>query len=979
MTNELTPLLKYYYEEQTRLDHSIPSSHVIIVIMMVGKFYEIYEWVEEVNFQSRGYAKKVSEYCNIILTKKNKGLPSSKTNPFLCGFPTTHLRRYIETLHRYNCLVAVYDQITPEKNKERTVNEQQQQCERQCIGIFRPSFPMDLLTSSSPESDAMSFTMSFDGGESEPMSLDRQPQPQRNSQGLLFIVWEEEKTSNTLPSLQKNGFMVFLDLEKGAVHGHEWQSSSWEDWMMVMERGLFTFSPREIILCHLSSTSPPPTTHPLYSLFISCIDQCSFRSTLLYEIQPHPIPHLFENLSYQTAILQKAYTGFLSDSPLLTLQEQLHLERYPMWTMFFTYTLQYLYEHYPFVIQHLSPPQWSFLQTSQMLWSRDVFHSLHLFQGSPSLVSLLDKTQTSWGSEWWYRQLMTPTTDVSLLQERWNDMETVLTLSKEEQKVGRQYMALCLSSPWKLWRQWLFEKYSLVSFRKFIQGWKRYVEFMEWVESHPILSSSISISCPKSILLQIQEFVNKEWNIETSIPSVWKHCQDQWYPIQNKWKVSLDSFVESHSFSPYLCFKEDNKYGCYATCSPAKFKSLSFPPPWYKVEQRAYHPQLQRSYEIYQEECRQWYQQHQEYQHQRMKSFREQFSDGIRRVMDWVAQWDVLLSKVEVAQTFRYCRPQLSTSDMTLVAKDMRHPIIERLEEEREFMTNSVQWSLSSTRGYVFFGQNSAGKSTFLKSIALCIWLAQCGCFVPCTSFECSPFAFLFVKLASQDDMYRGQSTFVAEMMELRHVMKFVEECPSQSTLILCDELTCGTEMYSATSLVLSSMEYFLSFPSTFFAYTTHLHWLPSFSLPDQVQICHFDLLTKTFQEGTMGNPIYGIEIAHQLQMPASFLTNAFHYRQSLLQQYPLPSFSSVRTVSKYFVQPKTSRYHSSVYMDHCEQCGGTQGLQTHHKYPQSQSDEKGYIRHFHKNRKWNLHVLCQQCHQHEHHHEPHHDHKISS
>ena len=260
-----------------------------------------------------------------------------------------------------------------------------------------------------------------------------------------------------------------------------------------------------------------------------------------------------------------------------------------------------------------------------------------------------------------------------------------------------------------------------------------------------------------------------------------------------------------------------------------------------------------------------------------------------------------------------------------------------------------------------------AHNSTLMKSLGVAVVMAQCGMFVPCTSLKWSPFASIFTKIGSRDNIWKGKSTFMTEMNELKYMM----DRSNQQSLILCDELTSGTETFSATGIVASTLEMFLE-KKVKFIMTTHLHTLKQFETlmaHPQLRVMHFSmeyhkenkklLFDRVLREGS-GKSIYGLEIAEYLGFQDEFLKRAFQYRTQLDPH-------SIEMEPK-----KRSRYNAKKWMNTCEECGTKTELHTHHIHPQKDATSDGYIGTYHKNQLFNLKVLCRKCHEKEHHHDEH-------
>ena len=260
-----------------------------------------------------------------------------------------------------------------------------------------------------------------------------------------------------------------------------------------------------------------------------------------------------------------------------------------------------------------------------------------------------------------------------------------------------------------------------------------------------------------------------------------------------------------------------------------------------------------------------------------------------------------------------------------------------------------------------------AHNSTLMKSVGVAVLMAQAGMFVPCEEMTFTPIHSLFTKIGTRDDIWKGKSTFITEMTELRHM---VDRCNKHS-LILCDEPTSGTETFSATGIVASSILTFLN-KKSLFVMTTHLHTLKQFKelMEDtRLQIKHLGMEYDTKKKSLVfdrvlrdgfGKSIYGLEIAEYLGFSSDFLKQAYDFR------------SRLETDKTGLIPKKRSRYNSKKWVEKCEECGSTKELHTHHIEHQASADKDGYIGVFHKNRLSNLKILCRECHEKEHHHDDH-------
>ena len=136
-------------------------------------------------------------------------------------------------------------------------------------------------------------------------------------------------------------------------------------------------------------------------------------------------------------------------------------------------------------------------------------------------------------------------------------------------------------------------------------------------------------------------------------------------------------------------------------------------------------------------------------------------------------------------------------------------------------LKNSISLGCEGTNGILLYGVNASGKSSLMKSVGLCIIMAQCGMFVPCSEFIYKPYHNVFTRISNNDNIFKGQSTFAVEMSELRSILKRTND----NSLVLGDELCSGTEMASGQSIVAAGIMC-LSKLKTSFIFATHMHQL---------------------------------------------------------------------------------------------------------------------------------------------------------
>ena len=330
----------------------------------------------------------------------------------------------------------------------------------------------------------------------------------------------------------------------------------------------------------------------------------------------------------------------------------------------------------------------------------------------------------------------------------------------------------------------------------------------------------------------------------------------------------------------------------------------------------------------------------------------------IKYITDFVKNIDVVCAKAYMAETYKYTKPVLEESNSSYAEiTELRHPIIELLDNNELYVPNDVSFN-DKQNGILLFGTNAVGKSSLIKSIGICVLMAQCGMYVPCKTLELSPYKSIFTRIISNDNIFKGLSTFAVEMTEFNTILNNSD----MNSLVLGDELCSGTETTSAISIFSSGVK-LLSDRKVNFIFATHFHELTRIeSITDiknlffkHLQV-HYDgekdvlIYNRKLTAGS-GESIYGLEVCKSLHMPADFINLAYEIRNSIIPQ------------NNDILMSGKSHYNSKKIRGNCELCNETYGTDVHHLQYQNRADERGFISSFHKNSLGNLINICKKCH----------------
>jgi len=290
------------------------------------------------------------------------------------------------------------------------------------------------------------------------------------------------------------------------------------------------------------------------------------------------------------------------------------------------------------------------------------------------------------------------------------------------------------------------------------------------------------------------------------------------------------------------------------------------------------------------------------------------YSEDIHKIAKACAIIDVLCSLALAAKEYEWTRPMVDDSD-TLQIKDGRHPIIEAAEPLNSFVPNDTFLDEKENRLFLITGPNMAGKSTYIRQVALITIMAQIGSFIPATNAHIGIVDKVFSRIGANDDLTRGQSTFMVEMTETANILNNV----TSKSLVILDEIGRGTSTYDGISIAWAVAEYLLTAPQkrakTLFA--THYWELTelekkiegavNYNVAIKETMGGIIFLRKIIKGGT--DKSYGIHVAKLAGLPFQAIKRAEEMlieleqtsnRKTLktspkkISEYPLFSYSSL-------------------------------------------------------------------------------------
>jgi DNA mismatch repair protein MutS len=263
-----------------------------------------------------------------------------------------------------------------------------------------------------------------------------------------------------------------------------------------------------------------------------------------------------------------------------------------------------------------------------------------------------------------------------------------------------------------------------------------------------------------------------------------------------------------------------------------------------------------------------------------------------------IAVVDAICSLAETARLFHYCRPQLDGS-LRLTICDGRHPVLDQNLVEEKFVPNDTELDGERLRLAIITGPNMAGKSTYIRQVALLVLMAQIGSFVPARSAEIGLVDRIFTRVGASDDLSRGQSTFMVEMNETANIVNNATE----RSLIILDEIGRGTSTFDGLSIAWSVAEFLHDKIKARTLFATHYHELTKLAI-ERKGVVNFNVAVREWNEQIIflrkivpggADKSYGIQVARLAGLPREILDRA----KDILAHLENPNGAVVHTKAK--------------------------------------------------------------------------------
>ena len=913
----------------------------ILILMAVGSFHECY------NTDTDGPdLHAIGEKLDMVVTQKNKSKPLSISNPRMMGFPSYIIDDTIEKIITIGYTIIRIDQTTEPPNPKREV-----------VGIFSPS------TNINSNINSIIVCLTFDA-----LKL---------------------KTSTPLLCIGLASYNMMTG--EGCVYE---TVATTNDNMIALDeaiRFLETYKPSEII-CYYSKgiTNYLSTNKSINHMSIQdMLKYSGINDITCYKLNNHEI---LTNVKYQQKSLEHIFNDTL---------ESINLHIYNMARLALVGIIDFFTNHMPLLLEKLTKPIYFDKSNTLFLGNKAIeqLDILPMDNKPKTLYSAINKTRTPMGKRYLKNNLTMPSINHVLLNSRYNIIEKLLedkiylSIYNNMNNIGDIPKIIRKMELKKIYPNELASLFnSFIQIKKVFDICNKTIKKLFNIDKETITSLDNIIST-----------IETNFNIEyiTNLNFINYKDEDTNFITNNNYpkiKELTEKIIIGNNFMEYLVKELENyieekntkvikkeqtitlkcndREGHYLLITKRRCKilrenlkkitSIKISTHEIKVDDLEF-IDLPRSNntKIYCKDIKKISLDVVDLKKQLAIEIKEAFYNEISNLLlyktsivkinDIITELDFLNSGAYSAYNNGYSKPTIDVTDNSYFdAEELRHPIVELITTDTVYHPHDISIGKDKT-GILLYGINSSGKSTLMKSIGLAIVMAQIGYYVPAKKFIYSPYYNLMTRIVGIDNIFRGMSSFMVEMMELMAILKR----NTNKTLVLGDEICRGTEEKSANIIVAYMLETLVK-SNTSFITATHLHSianLPSVKNIEDIQICHLKInydekndqliYSRELTEG-QGDKYYGVMVAKYLMK-----TDHFNNRTKELEM----------EYDDYYI--KKSNYNKDVLMIMCHICESTKKLETHHINFQKDCDDvkvksKPHIK---KNQPYNLVVLCSKCH----------------
>ena len=913
-----------------------------VILMQVGGFFEIYSCHND-KIKLGPETKDLVNILNVIFSKRNKNIDGITENNYqMAGWPVNSLDKYVDILLNNKYTVVIVEQFDNEMGgnakKDRKVT--------------------DILSPTTTITNVADY----------------------NSKFLMSIYFYKFKNRKT-KKYQLNFSLSVIDLSIGKSFLYEDMNKDEKLLFDNIYRIILKFNPEEIIIFGDDID------------FNLIKNNINFNNKLLHN-KINDYNNDILNINYQIELLKRVYKNI----GMLTPVEYIGLERNQELLISFVQLIEFAYSHNERIIENLYKPE-IIENSNQLILGYNLVSKLDVTSEDnskySSLLNILNNSSTNIGKRFFKNRLLNPNNNIDKISDSYENNDLMLLKSN----IGNKYIYEILRE--KLKDICDLERYIKKMFllklnpQEFINIHTTLKIFLEIIKD---LNKFVDIDTKFNKfnklnytrdLLNLIKFINGNLNLDCinnyNLNNIDGHifCKGVFKDIDELQTIldnNINSFKEKadelnnvdKDFNGFFKVESNDNFGYFLQITNNRFNIFKRNSEYIDLDKittkkvspssstlRVWFPefskinsQIEKLKTEISDKCIQTYKKF-------CQDLFSNYEDIFNNIISDIEIIDYSTTNAYNSVLYKYCKPIIKDTNngkSCLNLKQVRHPIIEIINEDIKYIANDIKLG-NEQDGILLYGMNSAGKSSLMKSIGLSVIMAQAGMFVPCTKMIYYPYNKLYSRIPGGDNIFKGQSTFVGEISEIRNILK----CADDKTLIIGDELCSGTETNSAIAIVSAGILDLIKKTSSFI-FATHLHELADMKRIKEIEnlsIKHLSVkynnsknvlvFDRKLKDGP-GDSIYGLEVCRSLDLDSDFLNLANEIRQEVLGIEKLIKF-------------KKSKYNANLIVDKCNICNSKDATETHHIHFQKDADDNGFIEHYHKNKKFNLVGLCEKCH----------------
>lgn len=940
--------LQDYYEEKFGND--------VVILYELGSFYELYQ------VENKGKAIEISRLINILLTKKNKKIDKVDiSNPHMCGLPSIKLDKYIDILLREEkYTIIIVSQIGTSPNIKRKIDR-----------IISPGTNLDFNN--------------------------------KNKSNYISSIFIEKGNNDILI-----GASTYIDLSSGNVFTYEIFGTNDDKELALDELYKLsnTYYGKESVLT-LDGFNDVEKDEVIAKLGLTN------KSYIVHNLDFYKNSL---NINYQNKLLQSIYNLKTMLSPI----EHFDMENFPNMTTSLIILLEFIIEHNNSIVNNLKEPNILNNQQYLILGNNAAEQMEMLSSGNnKGLIDILTKGCSTYGKRFINQRLLNPILDKKEILRRYSNSYSFVKSNNVELIFDNLSKIYDVE---RLFRKILIKNIHPFEFSNFYNSLTYFMKIYKIIISDTELNNLDFI---KDInikeLISLYQDIKKTFDLDllplyslNSIDSsfinigindkldeykeeyalLYKEIEN----LANDFVKLIDSSKEYNNLDTIVKINNNDTEGFFFTVTKKRYdliksnlihsdsilnhhnvnlkndftyKTLTGTVKITSEKMKEVSDKLILLYNNILKETLDVY---------------NAFIDNINLFKEVIDKTIISLGEIEFsilnANLYKfnaYSIPEiLDLEDSFYEAIELRHPIIERLEEKGLFVPNDVvlgkkeymsinntfenfynEKETDSINGIMLYGINSSGKTSLIKSVGLSVVLAQSGMFVSAKQLRYTIYDSIFTRISGKDDLYRGLSSFAVEMLELKNIFNRV----NKKSLVLGDEISHGTETISGMSIVAATIINLIK--NNFnFMFATHLHQLNDLeevkSLKNMINL-HLAVKYDEQQDKLIynrkltygsGSSVYGLEFAKYLKLDKEFLKVANDIRMKIAED-----LTNIEFISK----KKTSSYNKNVFFTKCAFCNH-KATEIHH-IKEQQNSNNGVVDHHRLNHEFNLVPLCQKHH----------------